>query len=124
MPYNRHMGAILKRRQTTGLIVCLAILLQLLVPAWASATISADATPWAADICRSTAPAKAPGSHHNLKHCLSCASTGDASAPPAAPQHLATLPAGQSLRPALPGASAASTSHWHPAQPRAPPALS
>lgn len=124
MPYNRHMGAILKRRQTTSLIVCLAILLQLLVPAWASATVSADATPWAADICRSTAPAKAPGSNHSLKHCLSCTSTGDTAAPPAAPQHLTTLPAGTALRPALVSTSIPAASHWHPAQPRAPPALS
>lgn len=124
MPYNRHMGAILKRRQTTGLIVCLAILLQLLVPAWASASVSADATPWAADICRSTAPAKAPGSNHNLKHCLSCACTGDSSAPPVAPQQLANRPAGKALRPALLSAGAASTGYWHPSQPRAPPVLS
>jgi len=114
----------MKRRQTTSLIVCLAILLQLLVPAWASASVSADATPWAADICRSTVPAKAPGSSHTLKHCLSCATTGDTAAPPAASQHLITLPAGTALRPDLVARSLARASHWHPAQPRAPPALS
>ncbi|MYM37713.1 DUF2946 family protein [Duganella qianjiadongensis] len=124
MSYNRHMGAFLKRRQTTSLIVCLAILLQLFVPVWASASLSADASPWAADICRSPSPAKAPGSAHSLKHCLSCASASDASAPPAAPQQLATLPVGKALRPDPVYASVAAAAHWHPAQPRAPPALS
>ncbi|MYN47467.1 DUF2946 domain-containing protein [Pseudoduganella sp. FT93W] len=119
------MGAFLKRSQATGLIVCLAIVLQLLAPAWASAARSTAGTPWAADVCRSSpAPDKTPAAAHSLKHCLFCSSGADTYAPPAAPAGLPALPAGAALYAGVAPAATACRTHWHPAQPRAPPALS
>ncbi|WP_374360413.1 DUF2946 family protein [Pseudoduganella danionis] len=119
------MGAFLKRKQVTGLIVCLAIMLQLLVPAWASAARNTAATPWAAEVCRSTpAPGQTPAATHSLKHCLFCSTSADTYAPPANPASLHTLPVGTALYAAVAPATAAHGAAWHPAQPRAPPALS
>ncbi|MFC0168369.1 DUF2946 family protein [Pseudoduganella danionis] len=119
------MGAFLKRKQATGLIVCLAIVLQLLVPAWASAARNTAATPWAAEVCRSTpAPGQTPAATHSLKHCLFCSSSADTYAPPVALAGLPVLPAGAALYAGVAPAAPACHAHWHLAQPRAPPALS
>lgn len=116
------MGALLKRRQFTGLIVGLAMLLQWIAPVWAS-NVAGPATVWASEVCRSS-PAKAPPAPHSLKHCLYCASSSDHLAPPAIPAALPLIAPNCSGADAPANVAIHPTPHWHPAQPRAPPTVS
>jgi len=119
------MGAFLKRKHGIGLIVCLAILLQLCAPLRALASDASRLAPWAADVCRSASPetpAGAPG--HSLQHCLFCSSAGDQPALPLTPVPLRTLPPGTVAPPHLTPLAATPVSRYLAAQPRAPPSLS
>ncbi len=119
------MGAFLKRKHGIGLIVCLAILLQLCAPLRALASDVPQLSPWTAEICRSNAP-KAPASTpgHSLQHCLFCASAGDQPAMPVSSASLRDLPPAAVSYPLVTLVAAPPAPRYLAAQPRAPPNLS
>jgi hypothetical protein len=125
--YNRRMGNLFKHRRLHGLIVCMAILLNVLAPAISHAVTSLARDPLTADICSATPageqqPGKAPA--HGMKHCAFCATHLDTYAPPPAAAGLLAVLDGHDAYPALHYQSPAPLFNWSSAQPRGPPALS
>lgn len=106
-----------------SLIVCIAIMLNLLTPALGHALTVFTVDPLAGELCSATGTARGkqpiPVAGHDMKHCALCASL--AGAPPPAPVLLA-LPAADGGYP-LPLHYAAPTPcpPWPDARPRAPP---
>ena len=120
------MGKLLRHRRGYSLIVCMAIVLNLFVPAigHAMAALARDAL--TLEICSSGTPAKpAPGdpATHAIKHCALCATHTDTYAPPPAPSAGLPVPRGHDAYPAPRYQSPTPLFNWSSAQPRGPPAL-
>ncbi len=126
LPYNSGMGKFLKHRRGHSLIVCMAILLNLLAPAIGQAMATLADAPLALEICSATPAKPAPGdtSTHALKHCVFCATHAGTCAPPPATASLLAVLRGHDAYPALRCPSPAPLFNWSSAQPRGPPALS
>src|SRR3954468_7300304 len=120
------MGKFLKHRRGHSLIVCMAILLNLLAPAIGHAMATLARDPLVLEICSATPARQAPGdtSTHVLKHCVFCATHADTYAPPPTPAGPLTLLRGHDAYPAQRYSSPTPLSNWSSAQPRGPPALS
>ena len=122
------MVKFLRHRRGHSLIVCIAILLNLLAPALGHAMAQLSRDPLALEICSvNAAPARqAPGdpATHAIKHCMLCAIHADSAAPPPATRGLGALPAGHDRYPPLLYQSPSPPHHWSAAAPRGPPVLS
>ena len=126
LPYNCRMGKLFKHRRSHSLIVCIAILLNLLAPAIGHAMSALTRDPLALEICSATPAKQAPGDSapHALKHCVFCATHADTYAPPPAPAGLVAVLRGHDAYPAPRYFSPALPFVWSDAQPRGPPAHS
>ena len=125
------MPQFLSQRRHISLIVCLAIMLNILWPAPGQAMATPGADAIGGEICSANGnvyripagkhPQPAPVAGHHLKHCALCTSL--AGAPPPAPFALRSH--GAAMAPhALPGYTApAPRAAWPDARPRAPPPL-
>jgi hypothetical protein len=120
------MVKFLQHRRSYSLIVCIAILLNLLAPAIGHAMAQLSRDPLALEICSvSAAPSKqAPPATHAIKHCVLCAIHADSAAPPPAARTLAVVLADRDGYPPLHYQSPSPLRHWSAAAPRGPPALS
>lgn len=122
------MVKFLRHRRSYSLIVCIAILLNLLAPAIGHAMAQLSRDPLALEICSvGAAPTKqAPGepANHAIKHCVLCAIDTDGAAPPPAARGLVMMLAGHDRYPPLHYQSPSPLHHWPAAAPRGPPALS
>jgi hypothetical protein len=121
------MVRFLRYRRGYSLIVCLAILLNLLAPAIGQAVAQASRDPLALEICSvNAAPVKAPGApaSHAMKHCVLCALHADSAAPPPATRGLVVVLAGHDHYPAPRYQSPSPRPLWSGAAPRGPPVLS
>ena len=123
--YNRRMGNFFQHRRRTSLIVCMAILLNLLTPALAQAMSSLLRDPLALDICSAT-PAKRGQDVPlaGMKHCAFCATHATPSAPPpSAPAGVAPRD-GHDAYPSSDYLSPSPLPAWSGSRPRGPPAAS
>ncbi len=123
--YNCRMPIFLQHRRLTSLIVSLAILLNLCVPALSQAVTLFSFDPLASDICSAAvpdrhAPAQLP--LHGAKHCALCAAHHDDAAPPPAGASLLAVLEGHDVYPALRGEAPWPARQPAAAQPRGPPA--
>lgn len=121
------MVRFLRYRRGYSLIVCLAILLNLLAPAIGQAMALPARDPLALEICSvNAAPAKAPGepASHAMKHCVLCALHAGSAAPPPATRGLVVVLAGHDHYPAPHYQSPSPPHVWSAAAPRGPPFLS
>lgn len=120
------MGKFLKHRRSNSLIVCIAIVLNLLAPAIGHAMATLARDPLVLEICSATPAKPAPGdsSTHALKHCVFCATHADSYAPPPAAASLLAVLRGHDAYPPLHYQSPAPLFNWSSAQPRGPPSLS
>jgi hypothetical protein len=130
--YNSPMVKFLQHRRGYSLIVCIAILLNLLAPAIGHAMAQLSRDPLALEICSvGAAPTRqAPGepanqpANHAIKHCVLCAIHADNAAPPPAIRALVAVLAGHDRHPPLHDQSPSPPHIWPAAAPRGPPALS
>ena len=130
--YNNRMHYFLQHRRLHGLIVSMAILLNLFAPAIGHAMASLQRDPLLLEMCSVSTPAaaslygerKAPpaSSTHAMKHCVFCATPADSYAPPPALPGLITVLRGHDGYPALHYQSPAPLFTWSSDQPRGPPA--
>ncbi|MBP1204479.1 hypothetical protein JOD97_002521 [Duganella sp. 1411] len=119
------MGNFFQHRRRTSLIVCMAILLNLLTPALGQAMSSLLRDPLALDICSAT-PAKRDQDmpHAGMKHCPFCATHATPTAPPpCAPARVVRLD-GHDAYPSFDYLSPSPLAAWSGSRPRGPPALS
>ena len=119
------MGNLFIHRRRTSLIVCIAILLNLLTPGLGQAMSTLLRDPLALDICSAT-PAKR--SQHmpaaGMKHCVFCATHATPTAPPPAIPVLVALLDGHDVYPSPRYLSPSPLAAWSGAQPRGPPSQS
>ena len=122
------MVKFLQHRRGYSLIVCIAILLNLLAPAIGHAMAQLSRDPLALEICSvGAAPARrAPGepATHANQHCALCAIHADSAAPPPAARGLVVVLAGHDRYPPPRYQSPSPPHPWPAAAPRGPPVLS
>lgn len=123
------MGNLFQHRRRTSLIVCIAILLNLLTPALGQAMSSLLRDPLALDICSAT-PAKRGQDRGQdmpaagMKHCAFCATHAAPAAPPPSAPVLVALLDGHDAYPSCHYLSPSPPPVWSGAGPRGPPSLS
>ncbi|MEV4781737.1 DUF2946 family protein [Burkholderia sp. LMU1-1-1.1] len=119
------MGNLFKHRRRTSLIVCIAILLNLLTPALGQAMSTLLRDPLTLDICSAT-PAKRTQDMPvaGMKHCVFCATHATPAAPPPSIPALVALLDGHDAYPSLDYLSPSPLAAWSGAKPRGPPSLS
>ena len=119
------MGNLFQHRRRTSLIVCIAILLNLLTPALGQAMSTLLRDPLALDIC-SASPAKRTQDMPvaGMKHCAFCATHATPAAPPPSVPALVALLDGHDAYPSLDYLSPSPLAAWSGAMPRGPPPLS
>lgn len=119
------MGNFFKHRRRTSLIVCIAILLNLLTPALGQAMSTLLRDPLTLDIC-SANPAKRTQDMPvaGMKHCVFCATHATPSAPPPSVPALVALLDGHDVYPSPNYLSPSPLPAWSGAKPRGPPSLS
>ena len=125
------MHPFLSQRRHISVILCFAIMLNLLWPALGQATVAPGLDAIAAEICSArgtvySSPASqhqppGPTASHHLKHCALCASL--AAAPPPAPLALRAPLTATTLGPAAGYTAPTPHRSWPDARPRAPPSL-
>lgn len=133
--YNGRMHYFLKHRRLHGLIVSLAIMLNLFAPAIGHAMAALERDPLLLEMCSVASPATEKAtviygnrqtppasSTHAMKHCVFCATHADTYAPPLALPGLIAVLRGHDDYPALHYQSPAPLFTWSSDQPRGPPA--
>lgn len=131
--YNCRMHHFLKHRRAYGLIVSIAITLNLFAPAISHAMATLTRDPLILEMCSVSTPASVSAagdkqmppasSAHTIKHCVFCATHTDAYASPLASQGLIAVLRGHDAYLAQYYQSPAPLSTWFSGQPRAPPML-
>lgn len=118
------MPTLIQHRRLTSLIVFIAILLNLCVPAIGQAMTAWTADPLASEICSAAPPAgeRQQPAGHAIKHCVFCATHINGEAPPPAPAGLLSTLDGHDVYPQWQRAAPAPALTWSDAQPRGPPA--
>nr|WP_315401555.1 DUF2946 family protein [uncultured Duganella sp.] len=119
------MGHLFHHRRRTSLIVCIAILLNLLTPALGQAMSTLLRDPLSLDICsanpsKRTTDTPAAG----MAHCAFCATHATPSAPPPSMPALIALIDGHDVYPSATYSSPSPLPAWPNARPRGPPPLS
>lgn len=121
------MGNLFQHRRRTSLIVCIAILLNLLTPALGQAMSSLLRDPLALDICSATPAKRGQGQDMpaaGMKHCAFCATHATPAAPPPSVPVLVALLDGHDAYPSSDYLSPSPPPVWSGARPRGPPSLS
>lgn len=119
------MGNFLQHRRRTSLIVCIAILLNLLTPALGQAMSTLLRDPLALDICSATPAKSAPDmAAQGMRHCAFCATHASPAAPPPSVPALIALLDGHDAYPSPNYLSPSPLPAWSGAKPRGPPSLS
>ena len=119
------MGIFFQHRRRTSLIVCIAILLNLLTPALGQAMSSLLRDPLALDICSATPAQRGQDMPvAGMKHCAFCATDATPSAPPPSAPARVALRDGHDAYPSSDYLPPSPLPVWSDSRPRGPPTLS
>ena len=119
------MGNFFKHRRRTSLIVCIAILLNLLTPALGQAMSTLLRDTLTLDICSANPAKRSPDMPvAGMKHCVFCATHATPDAPPPSVPALVALLDGHDVYSSPNYLSPSPLPAWSSTKPRGPPSLS